>query len=407
MKTLKMINDPVDQQPEEYAYNLQRATEYINRRAARQAEREEAGCTDNHVDSPEEKEEWIFHHANRPGMLDAIERWEDITNLTWEEIMNLTTSELIDAVNIKMTSPKTQVRPELVRTSRVEHFLMSTDKITRAIFDNDIEDGDENVRVDTGKIKGKNTAYVNLFFDDLENVKLSKSLTIYEKSVHNAVASLFEKNSWITPYMVYQLMIAGQYKKSDANPDIKTIDEITEIMIKLSRVYVTIRIDEDTKTTKEGFDEDSKDNDKSTYRGPLLALESVSRTLNGDTKTGFHIFREPILMTYAKNKKQIIKVDLKYLENSMRMTKDGVALRLYLLYRIELMSNPKNKIKERSILYETIFKQLEFTQKTLAGINNRKSKLRNVIIVSHLNDLVNMGYIKGFSSEKDKVIIKL
>lgn len=288
-------------------------------------------------------------------------------------------------------------KSDSVSTKRVENYFITIDKLSKHLFDGSIESGDRDVEIRTGDSKSHKFLLVDFDIYEDENIKISKKLSSYEKMVLDAAASLFHKNNWITPYMVYELVALTYNNKADANPSKSTLDEISEILDTCMNAKIKIDVSNDYG----GSEED-------TIEGALFPAYKRTQTLKGRKKEGYFMLDFPLHYIYAASKKQVVPYDTRQLKTSVKFTKEIGIIRNYLLYRIGLMKNKKNKIKSDKILYETVFKNIEFKQNSKSAIANAKSRLKTYSY-KMLDEFIEAGIITSYDCQKEKngIIIKV
>ena len=70
------------------------------------------------------------------------------------------------------------------------------------------------------------------------------------------------------------------------------------------------------------------------YDAALLPLERMQAIVNGQTvDSAFHLFREPPLITFAKERKQVTTIERKVLQTPISKTNQNLLIEDYLLER--------------------------------------------------------------------------
>ena len=209
-----------------------------------------------------------------------------------------------------------------------------------------------------------------LDFKALNNVNISRALTVYDKWVWNACANLKDQgNNVFTVEQVHKAM------GNTGRPNEKTKERIMESIDMISRAMVTID------TTEEHDLYPKYERIKATF--PLLATETCTAYSRGQiVKTAIKILDTPKLFAFAENRHQITKLPLDILDSPISKTDDNLLLSDYLLTRISKMRNSKNITK--TILIDTIcqrccietYKQKQRLPEKIEKILNHYKKLK-------------------------------
>lgn len=237
------------------------------------------------------------------------------------------------------------------------------------------------------------TATVTLDMPDHMKIEGGHALSTYDKSIINAVTSLIESGNFVfTIPMLYHAMTGRQ------NPTIddSLAEEITSKLEKMRRMILSIDLTEESEAypflTDNGETLDVSD---LSIEGYLLPLNKVSGVVNGKKAELYQIIQHPPLYTYSKMKRQLASVNISLLGAPVNNNATTIPLKTYLLQRIELMKNKKNNIISKTILYESVYKELgaQNADKT------RKMRIRNYActILAYFTD---QKYIKGYSEFK-------
>lgn len=241
------------------------------------------------------------------------------------------------------------------------------------------------------KRKGKE-ALINfgIDFDALEapgsGVTITKQLTPFDKRVYLAAASLFDAgNEIISTTQIYNTM--GYRGK----PSSEHTQRINESLSKMGTARVKI----------------DNSNEAAQYKGytvfkydaSLLPFERISAYINNQiTEAAIHLFREPPLVTFAKDRKQITSIPKPLLETPVSKTETNLRFEDYLLQQISHMKN--NKRFSRSMLYSTIFNACQIT--------TQKQKQRAPETIRRiLNHYTDQRFITGYIETKESITIKL
>lgn len=245
------------------------------------------------------------------------------------------------------------------------------------------------VTIDTSKGKKKRETGIiyGISFDKLEeiapNLKITKQLTQYDKRVYIAASALYNAgNEVTTATQIYSAM--GNKGKPKA-ADVKKInDSLTKMGA--ARVYLNNEHEAKKYTRYPVFK----------YDADLLPFERVSASVNGQiTETAIHLFREPPLMTFAKERKQITTLDLQLLESPVNKTEANLAIDDYLIERI---SHIKKGNAQPKILYDTLYEKCRITTKKQRQRTPEKIK-------RYLDHYKSCKFIYDYEEETDGIYI--
>lgn len=224
-------------------------------------------------------------------------------------------------------------------------------------------------------------------FSELDGITLTKELTAYDKRVYVSAAALFNSgNDVISATQIYANM---GYKGRAGDVD---LDKIDESLTKMSgaRILLDNSIEHDTYKKYPLFK----------YDGSLLPMERVRAYINGKlTESAIHLFREPPMITFARDRKQVTTIPILLLESPVSKTDKNLKIDDYLIERIARMQDG-NKVP-RKILYKTLFDNCDISK------SRDKERAKKTIskYLTHYRDAA--GWIKGFEEQPDGVKITL
>lgn len=236
----------------------------------------------------------------------------------------------------------------------------------------------------TGSKKEINIFYA-INFESLENdknVTITKRLMPYDKRVYISASSLFNAgNEIITLSQIYYGM---GYTGNPGKSDLKRInDAITKMMG--ARIYVNNSQEAETYSYS-----------RFVYDGQLLPAERISAVVNGQpTEAAIHLFREPPVITFAKQRKQITTIEVKLLQSPISKTDSNLLIEDYLIERI---AKAKAGTQPRRILYKTLCEK--------AKISTAKQKQRLPDKVKrYLDHYKYCGMISRYTMEADGITV--
>ena len=189
--------------------------------------------------------------------------------------------------------------------------------------------------------------YYAIDFDKLEKdgIKITKKLLPFDKRVYIAIAALYNAgNNYITLTQIYYAM--GNTGKPSKNQLEKINDSVTKM--KGADVFLdNIR------------ETESYNYLRFKYQGYLLPAEIVTATINGQlSESAIHLFREPPIVSFAKQRKQITTITVKVLQSPISKTDANLLIDDYLIERI---AQAKSGRQPKKILYDTLYEYAQIT----------------------------------------------
>jgi len=234
----------------------------------------------------------------------------------------------------------------------------------------------------TGSRKPLNI-YYSIDFDALgEDITISKRLTPYDKRAYIAVSALFNAgNSLMTLAQIYYAMgYTGRPGRTD-------LERINASVTKMTGARIYVNNEQEADTYKY---------DRFVYDGSLLPLERVSAEARGAvTDAAIHIFREPPVISFAKQRRQITTIDVKLLQSPVSKTDGNLLIDDYLIERI---ARAKKGRQSRRILYKTLF------EKARADTAKQRQRIP-AKVRRYLEHYQRCGMISRFTEEKDGVTV--
>lgn len=239
---------------------------------------------------------------------------------------------------------------------------------------------------DRDRARGKRADIIAMLnFEELDGIKISRPLTIYDKRVFIAVANLVNEGQYIiTPTQIYRAM--GNTAKPSQTDKEKIIESLSVLV--RARVF----IDNTTEAKLYGYDRIKGD-------FALLKADIVTAFVDGQlTEGALEIAEFPKLFQFSIDRGQITTVPIKLLESPISKTKANLTLEDYLIRRISQMNNPNKKVPNK-ILLSTLYEQ--------CGIKDRmqKSRLVNDKLPKLLDHYVKTGYIKSYTLDDKSITI--
>lgn len=269
------------------------------------------------------------------------------------------------------------------RADKVEYPL---DKVNSVVWglDESASSGCKHIAAEPRGADCKVDILYSIDFDALgEGVSVSKQLLPFDKRVYIAVASLFGAGNDVISLTQIHSAMGNTGKPSPAQ-----ISKIRDAIKKMNSATITVDNSQEI-AAKYKYAQFK-------YRGSLLPFEMVEASVNGKlTEAAIHIFREPPLVSFAKQRGQIATIPMKLLQSPVNKTDANLQLEDYLLERI---SRLKLKREPARILYGTLFKA--------AGIETKMQRQRAPEkIETYLKYYQQNDFIKGYTMDKEGIIV--
>ncbi len=299
------------------------------------------------------------------------------------------TGELVELI------PGQRIPEAIISTKYPENYIAPTDKVSNLAFAGELTSGRiQQLAMERRGSKKQITTLASIDFDNLNGtvqIRGRKELTAYDREVHDAIITLFIEgsNEYITPQMIYQVMTGNPNAYLNPKQAEAISDSITKCM------YSRLIIDAGEESKAYGFDSFK-------YDGSLISGERVTATLNGNILECLRILRPPVLYEYANKKNQIGRFDIKLLNSPINKTEEIITLQGYLYRRILSMKGSSSLSK--TIVYETVYNQIEITAASDGALRKKKSKVRDQI--KKIFDYWKQeGFISGYVENKRKTEI--
>lgn len=316
---------------------------------------------------------------DKSALIDIFSRLDDFYKEHRAELHN--EQELLQLfIDASNSSPEKarETYERIVESVRLKDFDFPVDKVNKTIWRllEEHSTGDQiaiHMEARASKDKDPAVLYYAISFDELEKqgFKIMKKLTAFEKRVYIAAGALYaiKKQNPFTYAELYYAM--GQI----GNPGKKDYVKLAEAITKMGGAWIYVNNQEEI--------EAKYNYPRFIYDGPLLPMERVTAIVDGKiTDAAIHLFREPPLITFARQRKQITNINIKLIQSPVNKTESNIALEDYLIERIAQARNERRKLeKERCktdaekkkkedalkddlrILFETLYKHADIKTK--------------------------------------------
>lgn len=293
---------------------------------------------------------------------------------------------------------KLRTKPVIeVLAKRPKQFIAPTDKVSKRAFEGLLNSPELlPVAMESKKSKKKVDNMVSINFDEAQAHGLSirgrKELTPYDRVIHDAITTLYidGENEVITTNMIYQTITGNTGHATGVTA--KASQAISESVTKLmySRLILDASAEEDAFFNGVHLSKDS----------PVLPAERLTASINGQIQEAIHILKAPPLYEYANLTNRLGRVDMKLLNTPINKNEEIILLQDYLMRRVLSIKNPNNKLSP-SIVYETVYKQLNVDAPTPGALRKKKATIRKYIkkILDYWKD---EGFILGYVENKRK-----
>lgn len=238
-------------------------------------------------------------------------------------------------------------------------------------------------------------ATYSIDFDALEEqangLKITKRLQIFDKRVYMAISALYNAgNIVVTLSQIYYAMgYTGRPGKTDLN-------KINQSITKMMAAHIFFDNEQEAQVYKSY--------PHFRYDASLLPAERGTYIVNGQmTDAAIRIFREPPLITFAKQRRQITTIEVKLLQSPISKTDMNLLIDDYLIERISRAKNGKSK--SCRILFKTLYEHARIADKPKTSTEKQQKKRMPEKVQKYLEHYQSKGFIKRFSVEPDGVTV--
>lgn len=228
-----------------------------------------------------------------------------------------------------------------------------------------------------------------------DDVRITKKLQPFDKFVYMAVSALYNAGNKVIS--LSQIYYAMGYTGTPGEKDRK---KINDSLTKMTSAKIFFDNEKEAAAVK-GYMHFK-------YDGSLLPFERITAVVNGQiTESAVKPFREPPLMSFAKQRKQITTIDIKLLQSPISKTDINLAIQDYLLERISKAKDKAKKSKSKNnncrILFKTLYERLNISGSTSKEKMQRKRTPDKVIKL--LNSYQEKNFIKRHTVQADGITI--
>lgn len=327
-----------------------------------------------------------FFQANQD-VLDRVDEWEEITGLTTDEIDDMDLADVIELIRGKL-DVRESPSFEILDSVRPKNYIIPNNKLANALPHK--IPYNEMVNLEVNKQKGTlNPVTINYEDENIEIYDEEKRFTPYDRTVHNAVCSIFEAgNINFTPDQVYRCMNGLDNK---ASVSAQAVGAITKSLDKSRRIYAKVDYTQEAISYKLA----PADTTRLIFEDYILSARKVTLEAGGHQVSGYKLNSKPLLYEYAQKTKQVITVPSHLLDTQgvVNNTKEVIVIREYLIRRIEVMKASNRH--SNKITFEKIYTQIGLTDP-----DKKKAGRIRTIIEKLLTLFASNKYIKKFEFYK-------
>lgn len=294
---------------------------------------------------------------------------------------------------------------------RANKMLLPTDKMNLFVWNLKETHGQIEFDLSRAGSDDNATARFSLTFDDDPNIKITKEINHFDKRVMSAAGTAFNSGHPIISATGIYYAIGGTGK-----PGASTIERIDKALSKLDLAKVFI--DNTIEANIYNYDTFRKED-------RLLHFKRVTAMSNGKIADTFiQILEEPILIAFARQRKQISAVPMRVLQSPVSKTNNHLQIEDYLLWRIVQQKNEINKLKEQqqkkytqnrqrqlreagtlTILLRTFYERTGYNKKDTTAKKRARSTAED-FLTWYQSDAAGK-WITSYTMDKERIIITL
>lgn len=325
--------------------------------------------------------------AENERKIQEIKAWARRKGYTDEQIGKMAVVDILE----QMEAEEEDIFPiEILKSTVPDKHIIPNNKLANRMTDGRIPfDGREFDLLLNKQNNISNPVTINYEDDAIQIQDKDKRFTPYDRSVYNAVCSLYEAdNNHFTPDQVYRCM-NGLTEKESVSP--QAVGHVTRSIDKMRKIHAKVDYTNEMKT------KNKENTDQFIIEGFIINADKIRIKAGGYEVAGYRMLPKPILYEYAQVTKQVISVPSKLLNTKdvIRNTEEVIVIREYLIRRIEIMKHPKNKNYSNRILFESVFNELDLPNPT----SKKSMKVRNIIF-KILDKYKAEKYIKNYAIHK-------
>lgn len=274
-------------------------------------------------------------------------------------------------------------KPLGFRTNPIVKTLYPIDKVNSVTYGRSVEDYEKTLEINVASKKSDKAVNVtySVNFEAL-GASVSRRLSHFDKQVCIAAAAHYAAgNNVVSLSQIYTAM------GNNGRPSPRQIAKIGASIDKLAKTEITID------NTEEAIA--YKGRKKVVDKEMIIACKRRDAYINGHLTVGaIFMYDLPAPIRFARDRGQIITLDLKVLQSPMNKTEENLTLQDYMIRRISRKGDP------RRILINTLLSKL-------GGQGSKQKKWRTLEKVKALLEYYKeIGFIADFKLEPDAICIE-
>lgn len=203
----------------------------------------------------------------------------------------------------------------------------------------------------------------------------------YDKRVYDACASVWRRREGRDVFTLGEIANAMGYRSTNKTTREKVFDSLTKMAM------AHIWLDNIAESSAYKYD-------RFVYDGPLLPMERVTGYVDGNpTDALIHLFREPPLFTFARERGQFTTHKVEVLQAPISMTDTNILIQDYLREEIAWMKKGTRRNPDKSPNHKIAFESV-FETANITGRKAKERKRRDIIKL--MDHYVSVGWIAGY-----------
>lgn len=357
-------------------------------------------------DTPHDLKLWMLR-IDETGEL--VTFYDLISGIAAQAAMKLTIEYLEDRGLLFVNGDAGAARGLSISTTELKKIDFPTDKVNREVWNlwaglkpgqlavGFSEDGSADIGINLANSKDRargilRTVTYHIDFSGLEDMGIAPKLEPYDKRVYEALSSLWRHITCVTGRDTFSLKEIHYAMGYESNPSATTKQNINDSLTKMGNTNIFVdNIDEASAYNYPHFTWDAK----------LLPMERMTGYVDGQITDGLiHLYREPPLFAFARERGQITSYSIKLLQTPVNKTNKILSIEDYLRDQIAWMRNEGNSSRRSNkITFDGLFKAAGVTRRDDKG--RQKDTARKI-----LSHYIKCEFIRSFAEDSDGFTIE-
>lgn len=346
---------------------------------------------------------------------------EEYGGLSFDDVVDYTPGELLkmrndpDSLLYKLLEAARAAKADSIE--KIDAYTaykmdLPTDKIN--LFAWDLKETGGQIRFDLSRSDAEDQAFARfaLTFDDDPNVKITKEINHFDKRVMSACGTAFSSGYPIISATGIYYAMGGT-----GRPGEKHLKKINDSLTKLDMAKVFLDNREEAELYNYPHFVSKEDR--------LLHMKRVSKVVNGKRVDSIiQILEEPVLMTFARQRKQISTIPIEVLQSPVTKTDNHMKIEDYLLIRIVRQKNVIKKLQDQqkskytqnrqkqireaqklTILLKTFYEHTGYSKKDTTAKKRARDTATDYL--NHYQSEKGGQYITSYKIDKERITITL